>query len=281
MPCLRSSPGAASTRASSTLQASHSMGREWLRRRLRCARPSHGSSRLQSGAVIMEVGAHALLRRPIAETRADCRTLGLMNRGRTGTAPIFEGLARTYTLGIDVAWSRLLGVPYPLRAPCHVPGLCHWDDKQTWEVPSFAEYGGGAAAEQRFTIDLRSEENAYIADHRIHGKALFPGVGYLCLVWRTLAHLAHVPFERLPVQFEGVTFHRATSITSESPVTLIVRYLAATRRFEIVYDNELVASGTAVAGAEVTWPTLSKPSAPSDTLMLAAADIYKELRLRG
>jgi len=236
---------------------------------------------IQSGAVIMEVGAHALLRRPIAETRADCRTLGLMNRGRTGTAPIFEGLARTYTLGIDVAWSRLLGVPYPLRAPCHVPGLCHWDDKQTWEVPSFAEYGGGAAAEQRFTIDLRSEENAYIADHRIHGKALFPGVGYLCLVWRTLAHLAHVPFERLPVQFEGVTFHRATSITSESPVTLIVRYLAATRRFEIVYDNELVASGTAVAGAEVTWPTLSKPSAPSDTLTLAAADIYKELRLRG
>src|SRR6266581_2330762 len=216
--------------------------------------------------------------RAVAEAPA---TLGLMNRGRTGTAPIFEGLARTYTLGIDVAWSRLLGVPYPLRAPCHVPGLCHWDDKQTWEVPSFAEYGGGAAAEQRFTIDLRSEENAYIADHRIHGKALFPGVGYLCLVWRTLAHLAHVPFERLPVQFEGVTFHRATSITSESPVTLIVRYLAATRRFEIVYDNELVASGTAVAGAEVTWPTLSKPSAPSDTLTLAAADIYKELRLRG
>src|SRR5260221_9467493 len=129
----------------------------------------------------MEVGAHALLRRPIAETRAHCRTIGLMNRERAGVAPVYEALARAYTLGIDVAWTRLLGVSYPLAAPCQVPGLCQWDDTQAWEVPTFADYGGDA--DQRFTIDLRSEESAYIADHCIQGKVLFPAVGYLCLVW--------------------------------------------------------------------------------------------------
>ncbi len=234
---------------------------------------------IPAGAVIMEVGAHALLRRPIAETRADCRTIGLMNRERAGVAPVYEALARAYTLGIDVAWTRLLGVSYPLAAPCQVPGLCQWDDTQAWEVPTFADYGGDA--DQRFTIDLRSEESAYIADHCIQGKVLFPAVGYLCLVWRTLAQLARVPIERLPVQFDDVTFHRATAITPEVPVTLAVRYLAATRRFEVVCGDELIASGTAVAGAAVTWPAPSEPRAAADPLMLATADIYKELRLRG
>ncbi len=187
---------------------------------------------IPAGAVIMEVGAHALLRRPIAETRADCRTIGLMNRERAGVAPVYEALARAYTLGIDVAWTRLLGVSYPLAAPCQVPGLCQWDDTQAWEVPTFAQ-------------------------------------------------LARVPIERLPVQFDDVTFHRATAITPEVPVTLAVRYLAATRRFEVVCGDELIASGTAVAGAAVTWPAPSEPRAAADPLMLATADIYKELRLRG
>lgn len=47
-------------------------------------------------------------------------------------------------------------------------------------------------------------------DHCIDGRAIFPGTGYLCLVWRALARALDRNVEQTPVVFEDVTLHQAT-----------------------------------------------------------------------
>lgn len=47
-------------------------------------------------------------------------------------------------------------------------------------------------------------------DHCIDGRVIFPATGYLCLVWKTLAHALDQNVEQMPVVFEDVTLHQAT-----------------------------------------------------------------------
>lgn len=46
-------------------------------------------------------------------------------------------------------------------------------------------------------------------DHCIDGRIIFPGTGYLCLVWKTLARALDQNMEHTPVVFEDVTLHQA------------------------------------------------------------------------
>lgn len=69
--------------------------------------------------------------------------------------------------------------------------------------------GTGTEACARTDASPESPDH-YLVDHRIDGRTLFPATGYLCLVWRTLAHALGENLEQMPVVFEDVTLYQAT-----------------------------------------------------------------------
>ncbi|MBI3899302.1 MAG: SDR family NAD(P)-dependent oxidoreductase [Gammaproteobacteria bacterium] len=239
--------------------------------------------RVPEGALVIEIGAHPLMRLPVAETVTASEHVGLMARDRDNTDALFEGVARCYVRGVELHWSSLFAPMYPLTSPCHIPQLCSWDHAQAWEVPTLSnESGGGGAGDVVFRIDIADEEYAPIADHKLGEHVLFPATGYLSLVWRTVAAAMNVAFDRLPVRFNDVRLHRPTRLVAGTAVELAVRYLPTAHLFEVSSNGELVVSGRVITGAEITLPqTTADVSVLPAELNLQAADFYKELRLRG
>lgn len=68
-----------------------------------------------------------------------------------------------------------------------------------------------ASAEASVLTDASPESpDHYLVDHCIDGRVLYPGTGYLYLVWKTLARSLGLSLEACPVVFENVSFHQAT-----------------------------------------------------------------------
>jgi len=53
-----------------------------------------------------------------------------------------------------------------------------------------------------------------LAGHTIRGRALYPAMGYMCLVWKHFASKHMSEMEEFPVVFEDVKFHRVTVVRS-------------------------------------------------------------------
>jgi len=53
-------------------------------------------------------------------------------------------------------------------------------------------------------------QDAYILDHVIDGRVLFPFTGYLELAWKTLCKVKNLDQQKTPVIFENVKVHKAT-----------------------------------------------------------------------
>lgn len=146
------------------------------------------------------------------------------------------------TPSIDVSPNDLfppVEFPAPRGTPLISPHI-KWDHSQTWDVPTakdfpsgsscasvtvynIGEQGGGRRAvvglappsgqgTKTYTRADTSPESPdhYLADHSINSRVIFPATGYLCLVWRTLAHALDQNMEQTPVVFEDVTIHQAT-----------------------------------------------------------------------
>lgn len=92
--------------------------------------------------------------------------------------------------------------PPPLQSTTSVSQASCW-------VGSFPGLWAGAEA---FVLTDASPESPdhYLVDHCIDGRVIFPGTGYLCLVWKTLARSLGLSLEETPVVFENVSFHQAT-----------------------------------------------------------------------
>ncbi|MCG6968909.1 MAG: acyltransferase domain-containing protein, partial [Gammaproteobacteria bacterium] len=240
---------------------------------------------IPENAVIIEIGAHTLMRKAIVDTVNGCCHVGLMVKERNNTDDFLEALAKCYTQGIDLNWQEIYPVTAPITSGCDIPGLTGWDHTQSWEVPSYKNYiaGGGPGMEIPFHIDINEEEFAYLGDHKINDKVLFPGVGYLFLVWKKLAQLHNTPLGKLPICFENVSIDRATALYSDAPVELTVRYMSASTTFEIVNRSERVAHGRVRVGADVQADLIPGDHvAPehSEAMALSKEEIYKEFRLR-
>lgn len=64
---------------------------------------------------------------------------------------------------------------------------------------------------------------------------LYPATGYLALVWETMGLIRGQQYADLPVVFENVKFHRATSIPKEGRVHLIVMVQNGSGKFEVKF----------------------------------------------
>jgi fatty acid synthase, animal type len=237
---------------------------------------------IPAGAVVVEMGPHSLMRASVLDIVPDCRYVHAMRRDFDNRIELQNALGRCYADGVRVDWFSGSDPPQEFDAGLDVPSISLWDHSRSWPLADLGKDILRSDRGQEFTydIDLDSEEYAFIVDHRLGGRALFPGVGYLWLVWRTLGRLADVPYEELAVSFEDVRFRQAVMISPDGPTRLNVSWLSGSGSFEVLEGGEVVASGTARYGEGVEVGASAWSPRPGG-VRLTGTDLYRELRLRG
>ncbi|KAM4824750.1 fatty acid synthase [Urocitellus parryii] len=244
-------------------------------------------------AVVLEIAPHALLQAVLKRgLKPSCTIIPLMKKGHEDNLHfLLTNVGKLHLAGINVNPDALfppVDFPVPRGTPLISP-LIQWDHSQTWDVPATEHFPNGSSSTSAtvYTIDTSPESpDHYLLDHCIDGRALFPATGYLCLVWRTLAHRLGLSLEQVPVVFEDVTLHQATILPRTGTVPLEVRLLEASRAFEISQNGSLIVSGKVYQWEDPDPKLFEHPEdlGPAEALptsCLTQADIYKELRLHG
>ncbi|XP_071632956.1 fatty acid synthase [Temnothorax longispinosus] len=240
-------------------------------------------------AITIEIAPHcllqAILRRSLPPTVTN---IGLHKRDHSDNlAFLLSNVGKLYMAGAQPDVSKLYPpMSWPVgRGTPMIGSLVRWDHSTAWDVAVFKRTSD-SSGECVVQIDLSKETDAYLAGHQIDGRVLFPATGYILLVWKTLAKLRGVEFERLPVVFENVRFQRATIMPKEGTVKFSITIFKGTGDFEICETDAIVVSGNVrvsetIEKHQLKLPPPSVPPTTEETLPLNTKDIYKELKLRG
>ena len=113
------------------------------------------------------------------------------------------------------------------------------------------------------------------------GRVLFPATAYLFLAWETLAMMKGISYFMLNVEFEDIKFLRATSLTKDIEVELLVMIHPGTGNFEISENGTTLVTGTIRAPEKTNQTVINVDTKESEFPLLKTRDFYKELRLRG
>lgn len=244
---------------------------------------------IPENAITIEIAPHcllqAILRRSLPSTVTN---ISLHKRDHSNNlAFLLSNVGKLYMAGAQPDIAKLYPpVSFPVgRGTPMIGPLVKWDHSATWEVASFT-HTSGQSGECVVQVDLSKETDAFLSGHQIDGRIIFPGTGYIMLVWKTFAKLRGTDFERLPVVFENVRFQRATIMPREGAVKFSINIFEGTGDFEICEAGSVAVSGKIRASENIEKEQLELPPPPTppankETLPLNTKDIYKELRLRG
>ncbi|XP_028740769.1 fatty acid synthase [Peromyscus leucopus] len=244
-------------------------------------------------AVLLEIAPHALLQAVLKRgVKSSCTIIPLMKRDHKDNLEFFlTNLGKVHLTGIDVNPNALfppVEFPAPRGTPLISPHI-KWDHSQTWDVPAAEDFPNGSSSSSAtvYNIDASPESpDHYLVDHCIDGRVIFPGTGYLCLVWRALARSLGLSLEETPVVFEDVVLHQATILPRTGTVPLEVRLLEASRAFEVSENGNLIVSGKVYQWEDPDSKLFDPPEDPNPpesapVSRLTRAEVYRELRLRG
>ena len=112
------------------------------------------------------------------------------------------------------------------------------------------------------------------------GRVLFPATAYLFLAWETLAMMRGLLYFDINVEFEDIKFLRATSLTKDIEVELLVMIHPGTGNFEISENGSSLATGIIRIIEKSHLKEINNIENPN-LPYLQNRDFYKELRLRG
>ncbi|PIC51785.1 hypothetical protein B9Z55_002156 [Caenorhabditis nigoni] len=255
--------------------------------------------KIPANAVTIEMAPHslmqAILRRSLQKTVTN---VGLMNKPKSENDNELEGflgsLGKIYQAGVNIQISELYpGGQYKGVVPKGTPmigPMWQWDHSQDWQTIDgrhmVAGGGGSIPASATYNIDpfAADSKEAYLLDHVIDGRVLYPFTGHMVLAWKTLCKLKSLDFQKTPVVFENINVYSATIVTK--PIKLDVVLTPGNGYFEIISDEQVAASG------RIYVPEDNQPfyygkledirtSEIADRIELDTEDAYKEFLLRG
>jgi fatty acid synthase len=183
---------------------------------------------LPSDAIVIEIGPHALFANIITKVLETVSYVPLVNRDQneTNLELFLTSIGKLYELGVNPSIENLYPkVEWPVaRNTQSISSLIKWDHKDSFFVKKYPEYNfRGTASDMNLTIFTSLRDDAYLKDHCIDGKVLFPAAGYLMLAWRRLSTAHGKPWNDFPVVFEDVQFRRPTFLSDSEPTKLTVR----------------------------------------------------------
>uniref|UniRef100_A0A0K0ESV2 Fatty acid synthase n=1 Tax=Strongyloides stercoralis TaxID=6248 RepID=A0A0K0ESV2_STRER len=250
--------------------------------------------KIPANAVTIEIAPHALLqailRRNIHKT---CTNIGMNNSKADNELEFFlQAVGKIYQAGINIKPENLypkISYPVPKGTPMIGP-LWKWDHSQDWPVVDgkmMASSGGGqAASSASYNIDPFSPDSkeAYLLDHCIDGRVLYPFTGHMVLVWKTLCKLKGVDFQKTSVVFENINVYKATILTKAIRLDVVIS--PGNGNFEILDDEQICASGRIYIPDETQLPYYNnfegiQTSPIAERIELDTEDAYKEFLLRG
>ena len=109
----------------------------------------------------------------------------------------------------------------PKNTPMLGP-MWKWDHSVDWPTVDgrLMQTGGAGALPSSATYNIdpfsADSKEAYLLDHVIDGRVLYPFTAYMVLAWKTLCKLKGVDFQKTPVVFENINVYSATVVTKAS-----------------------------------------------------------------
>lgn len=171
-----------------------------------------------------------------------------------------------------------------------ISSMWRWDHSHDWPVidgrMAGTGSGSGVPASTSYTIDpfAPDSKDAYLLDHCIDGRVLFPFTGHMVLAWKTLCKFKGLDFQKTPVILENINVYNATILTKQIRLDCIIT--RGNGEFEILDGDQLAASGRITIPEEnrsFYYSDLSAihTSKLAERIELDTDDAYKEFLLRG
>lgn len=182
-------------------------------------------SSLPTGTVILEIGPHALLKSIIRRGRENGATiLGVILKGTSGVTCVNKAIDDLWLNGISFDFPK---VNYTVPLAKRIKFL--WDHEADWRVANYKDYQKTAST--TVTYDLAGKD-AYLMDHVIDGRSLFPATGHIFTAWQAYGTDA--------LHFTNVKILSAIIMDGFS-VTFTVK--ANEKEWSILHDGNVVAQG--------------------------------------
>ncbi|GMR46683.1 hypothetical protein PMAYCL1PPCAC_16878, partial [Pristionchus mayeri] len=178
--------------------------------------------KIPANAITIEIAPHCLMRAVLRRTLdKNVINIGMMNmRAENEMETFLDAVGKIYQAGVSINIDKLypeVSYPVPKGTPMLGP-MWKWDHSGDFAVVDCrvsARSGGGPAASATYSIDCfaADSKDAYLLDHCIDGRALFPFTGHMVLAWRTMCKLKGLDYTKTPVVIEDMHVYSATILS--------------------------------------------------------------------
>ncbi|CAK1589934.1 unnamed protein product [Parnassius mnemosyne] len=243
---------------------------------------------IEDNAIVIEIAPHGVLCKSLGQPYKDLLTVELSQMdSKDNVQVLLTALGRLYEAGLNLNLANLYPqIKFPVSQ--ETPMLSHlveWEHRENWDYISYKTQKKLNTGERTVKVCITDEDKEYITGHCIDGRILYPGTGYLILVWETFALMRGKVYNELSVVFEDIRLHRATTIPKQGNLEFIITIHKESGEFELSENSNTVATGRIYSKENVGEDFVELPPLSdvedSNLLRLTTKDFYKELRLRG
>ena len=240
-------------------------------------------------AIVIEIAPHTLFASLFKRTLQSSNYVGLMKRNNNqhNIELFLNSMGQLYRLGVNPSIEKLYPkAEWPVaRGTQSISSLIKWDHSESYFVRKYPQFFFPATlSDMTFEYSVDEPDDAYLLDHAIDGRVLFPATGYLMVAWRRLAAQKGQQWDKIPVVFENVHFKRAVMF-EKGKIKLTVRYTEPTGEFVVLDGPNVAATGKVFAvnhDEALQLQHLNEDiSKINNQYTLNTEEFYKELKVRG
>jgi fatty acid synthase len=190
---------------------------------------------------------------------------------------------RIFENGVDFAIEKLYPpIEYPVsRGTPSISPLIKWDHSKDHYITRFDSKKLNKIEWRRVFINISDPKYEYLSGHKIEGRVIFPAMGYVFLVWETLASMHIEKYTKFPVILEDVEFLHAILLENDVLNELNVSIDPKSGNFMIFHGTEKAAKGRITHIKENKLLDINPKETSELYPTLSSEDFYKQIRLRG